>query len=138
MQKNPNHSLKEYSAYLFDLDGTLVDSEKLKGKALAETCSLFGAKVDADIYKAVMGESWAHVTAYFFKKANITPDFDTFNDQFKKIYQELIRTELKANPNIEKLLTKLKAKEKILGLVISASCWSATPWRPYEYIQSST
>lgn len=123
MQKNPNHSLKEYSAYFFDLDGTLVDSEKLKGKALAETCSLFGAKVDAAIYKTVMGESWEHVTAYFFKKANIAPDFDTFSDRFKKIYQELIRKELKPNPNIEKLLTTLKDKKKILGLVSSASGW---------------
>ena len=115
--------MKNYSAYLFDLDGTLVDSEKLKGKALAETCSLFGAKVDAAIYKTVMGESWAHVTAYVFKKANIAPDFDTFNDAFKKIYRELLRTELKPNPNIETLLTKLKNKGKKLGLVSSASGW---------------
>jgi beta-phosphoglucomutase-like phosphatase (HAD superfamily) len=27
--------LKEYQAYLFDMDGTLVNSEPLKGKALA-------------------------------------------------------------------------------------------------------
>ena len=115
--------MKNYSAYLFDLDGTLVDSEKLKGKALAETCSLFGAKVDVNIYKAVMGESWFHVTNHFFKIAQIEPDTDKFNTEFKEIYQELLRKKLTPNPNIVELLTKLKAKRKRIGVVSSASPW---------------
>ncbi len=45
--------MKDYSAYLFDMDGTLVDSEKLKGMALVKTCSLFGGTAELDDYKAV-------------------------------------------------------------------------------------
>ncbi|NOR74555.1 MAG: HAD-IA family hydrolase [Draconibacterium sp.] len=115
--------MKNYSAYLFDLDGTLVDSEKLKGKALAETCKLFGGSVEASIYKEVMGESWFHVTNHFFKVAKIEPKFDKFNTEFKSIYQELLRSELDPNPNIVELLTKLKAKGKRLGVVSSAAPW---------------
>ena len=115
--------MKNYSAYLFDLDGTLVDSEKLKGKALAETCRLFGGRVEASIYKEVMGESWFQVTKYFFKVAEIKPDIDKFNAEFKAIYQKLLRTELTLNPNVLELLTKLKAKGKRLGVVSSAFPW---------------
>lgn len=115
--------MKDYSAYLFDLDGTLVDSEKLKGKALAETCSLFGAMVDIAVYKEVMGESWIHVTNHFFKIAQIEPDIDIFNAEFKEIYQELLRKKLTPNLNVVELLAKLTAKGKRIGVVSSASNW---------------
>jgi len=48
------------------MDGTLVNSEPLKALALSETCGFFGNKVDFNIYKDVMGESWSNVTNYFF------------------------------------------------------------------------
>ncbi len=114
---------KKYLAYLFDLDGTLVHSEKLKAKALVDTCSIFGAKLDTSVYKSVMGESWAHVRDHFFKIAMIKPDFEIFNTKFKEIYQKLLREELTPNPNVVELLQILKISEKKIGLVSSASPW---------------
>ena len=114
---------KKYSAYLFDMDGTLVDSEKLKGKALVKTCSLFGGNIDVETYKDVMGESWEHVAHYFFKKAGINPKMEEFNSVFKKIYQELLLQELKPNINVVELLVKLKEKGKKVGVVSSAFAW---------------
>ena len=84
-------------AVLFDMDGTLVDSERLKGQALVESCSLFGGSVKVDNYKAVMGESWENVARYFFNKAQIDPDLHQFNTEFKKIYLELIFQKLLLN-----------------------------------------
>ena len=115
--------VKNYSAYLFDMDGTLVDSEKLKGKALAETCILLGGKVEIDVYKAVMGQSWEYVASHFFEKAGIEPKIEEFNLKFKSIYQELLFKELIPNLNSVALLTKLKAKGKRMGLVSSATKW---------------
>lgn len=114
---------KKYLAYLFDLDGTLVDSEKLKAKALVETFSTFGAKLDASVYKFVMGESWAHVTNHFFKIAKIKPDFEIFNTKFREIYRKLLHEELTPNPNVVELLQILKINEKKIGLVSSSSSW---------------
>ena len=115
--------MKSYSAYLFDMDGTLVDSEKLKGLALVKTCSHFGGEVDVDTYKVVMGESWEQVTNYFFTKAQIAPDLDKFNSVFKKVYQELLFHELKPKPNVVELLSNLKERGKKIGVVSSAFAW---------------
>ncbi len=115
--------MKNYSACLFDLDGTLVDSEKLKGRALVETCILFGGKVHVSAYKTVMGESWEYVADHFFKTAKITPDIEEFNKEFKKIYQELLFKELTPNPNIIQFLMKLKEAGKRMGVVSSATGW---------------
>lgn len=105
------------------MDGTLVDSEKLKGRALVETCILLGGKVGVNAYKNVMGESWEYVANHFFKTAMIDPDMDEFNKQFKRIYQEILLKELTPNPNIRTLLSKLKEAGKRMGLVSSATHW---------------
>ena len=115
--------MKNYTAYLFDMDGTLVDSEKLKGKALAETCILLGGKVEVDAYKAVMGQSWEYVANHFFEKAGIQPEMEVFNMEFKKIYQELLFKELTPNLNSIELLTRLKEKGKRMAVVSSATTW---------------
>jgi len=114
---------KNYLAYLFDLDGTLVDSEKLKGKALVATCNLFGGNVNIDVYKQVMGKSWEFVANHFFKVTGIKPKMETFNSEFKNIYQDLLFNELEPNLNSVAFLTKLKEKGKRIGLVSSASLW---------------
>ena len=115
--------MKDYSVYLFDMDGTLVASEKLKGLSIAETCRLFGGEVSVDVYKEVMGEKWELVTSHFFYKAGIDPDREKFNEEFRKIYQKHLYEELEPNRNAVSLLKRLKDKGKKTGLVSSASGW---------------
>jgi len=113
---------KEYKAYLFDMDGTLVNSEKLKGLALSKTCTLFRGQASVDVYKAVMGESWEKVRSHFLEVAQINPDAEDFDEEFRNIYMGLLGR-VEANPNVVQLLTDLKKQGKKLGLVSSASSW---------------
>lgn len=115
--------MKNYSAYLFDMDGTLVNSEKLKGFAISKTCSKFGGKIDFNIYKEVMGNSWEFVTNYFFEKAHINPNIEKFDDVFKAIYKNLLTSELTLSPNVNTLLVKLSEAGKKIGLVTSGNSW---------------
>lgn len=115
--------LKEYKAYLFDMDGTLVSSEKLKGNALTEACGYFNGKVDVNIYKEIMGGSWDVVTNHFFKAAQISPDMDDFNNEFNRIYRKLLKDELELTPYAKELLYDLSEKGKKIGLVSSSATW---------------
>ena len=115
--------MKTYSAYLFDMDGTLVNSEKFKGMALSKTCMKFGGQADINTYKAVMGESWTIVTNHFFKAAQIAPGLNEFNSEFQKIYQKLLSDNLSLNPGAKDLLIKLKARNKRTAIVSSGATW---------------
>ncbi|MFB9216395.1 HAD family hydrolase [Vibrio sinaloensis] len=115
--------VKEYQAYLFDMDGTLVNSEPLKGMALAQACNDYGAKVDFNIYKEVMGESWPVVTGHFFHHAGISPELAEFNTYFRAHYEALLAKQLELNEGAKEYLLALKQQGKICGVVSSAATW---------------
>lgn len=115
--------LKEYQAYLFDMDGTLVNSEPLKGKALALACGDYGSEVDCTIYKDFMGESWQKVTGHFFKHADISPELSEFNQHFRLYYERLLSENLELNEGAKAYIGHLNASGKQCAVVSSAATW---------------
>ncbi|WPC75829.1 HAD family hydrolase [Vibrio porteresiae] len=115
--------MKKYQAYLFDMDGTLVNSEPLKGQALALACKEYGADVDYHIYQSVMGEDWATVTQHFFDYADITPDFDQFNAHFRRHYERLLEEQLSLNSGAREYLAQLNQQGFPCAVVSSAANW---------------
>ncbi|KDM93534.1 HAD family hydrolase [Photobacterium galatheae] len=115
--------MKGYQAFLFDMDGTLVDSEPLKGLALALACQDFGASVEAVIYQGVMGENWQTVTGHFFRHAGISPDLDEFNQHFRTYYEALLTDRVSLNPGARDFIHALKAAGKQCAIVSSAATW---------------
>lgn len=109
---------------LFDLDGTVADTEVLKAKALALAVQKFGGHAFPEIYKKVMGKSWEVVTDTFFEKAGIKVPLDKFNPVFREFYSHLIDSELIENRSIIPFISVLHSKGFSLGLVSSASPWT--------------
>ena len=107
---------------LFDLDGTLADTEVLKAEGLSLAMRHFGGTVAPGIYKIVMGQSWEAVTAKFFNRANIQVPSKEFDPVFREIYTSLIES-LQPNLDTEKLIQTLKSQNYQLGLVSSAAPW---------------
>jgi HAD superfamily hydrolase (TIGR01509 family) len=115
--------MKEYQVYLFDMDGTLVNSEPLKGKALSLTCGDYCSDVDFNIYKTVMGESWSVVTGHFFKHANISPDLVEFNRHFRVHYEALLADNITLIKGAKSYIENLNRLNKRCAVVSSAANW---------------
>ena len=110
-------------AYLFDLDGTLAASEVLKARALARACVSYGAEASHLIYADVMGEDWATVTGYFFKRFGLSPAFDEFNDRFRGFYLDLIEAGISATHGAVQFVTETRNSGTKIGVVSSAATW---------------
>ncbi|RXJ74078.1 beta-phosphoglucomutase [Veronia nyctiphanis] len=115
--------MQKYKAFFFDLDGTLVNSEPLKGEAIARACRELGAESDVEYYKAVMGQDWPTVTGHFFKLGNITPTMDAFNTHFRKHYENLLSENLNLNPGVDVFIRQAKTEGKRCAVVSSAAAW---------------
>jgi HAD superfamily hydrolase (TIGR01509 family) len=108
---------------LFDLDGTLADTEVLKAKALASSVQTFGGTASHELYKSIMGQSWEAVTGTFFRHAGIEVSLDRFNPIFREEYSRLIDSDLSTNTAVSEFIKFLKLKNISIGLVSSASPW---------------
>lgn len=108
---------------LFDLDGTIADTETIKAKALSEAVGKFGKSVSPDIYKRLMGQSWDSVTSAFFQESQINVSLDQFNPVFRELYSRLVESELVESRGSATFLRFLKSKGILIGLVSSASPW---------------
>ncbi|WP_104039963.1 HAD family hydrolase [Vibrio hyugaensis] len=116
--------MKTYDAYLFDMDGTLVKSEPLKGKALALACLDFEVNIDYFLYKKVMGKSWHIVTEYIFHHTGINPKLTEFNLSFKKHYERLLNEQLDINLGVRRYLAYLHQNGNKCALVTSSKYWA--------------
>ncbi len=115
--------LTNKSAVIFDMDGTLVNNEPLKGEALAETCRRHGGESRRDIYKDVMGCKYEVVRSYFSQNAQISIDDDTFDTTFKEVYLNLLNKEVLLTEGAREYLAILKNENHKLALVSSAQRW---------------
>jgi HAD superfamily hydrolase (TIGR01509 family) len=115
--------MKDFRTFLFDLDGTLVNSEPLKGQAIVFACQEFGIDAQVNDYKTVMGESWLSVTEHFFRHQAIKPNSEAFRQCFKEHYQTLLRRKVTLTPGVREYIFALRAQNKPCGIVSSAAMW---------------
>ena len=110
-------------AYLFDLDGTLADSEVLKARALAQACASYGIEADHLIYAEVMGKDWKAVTGHFFKAYGFDPVFDEFNNRFRGFYLDIIEAEISETQGAMQFVLESRKAGIRVGVVSSAAAW---------------
>ena len=107
-------------AFLFDLDGVLIDSEPLHGQAWKETAALFDLDLTNDQLKLLKGRRRIDCANELVKLTSNTVKIDDILSLHKPISRRLILT-AKAMPGSESLIKKCH-KEKIpMALVTSSS-----------------
>ena len=107
-------------AFLFDLDGVLIDSEPLHGQAWKETAALFGLNLTHSQLKLLRGRRRIDCAKELVKLISKTVRTVDVLNRHKPISRRLIIT-AKAMPGSENLVNKCHKENIPMALVTSSS-----------------
>lgn len=108
-------------AIIFDIDGTLIDSNNAHAETFVKAFSKYGKKVSFDEMKCLIGMGADKVLEKYLSKKEIEDFGDDLTEYRKKIFLEDYLPEIKTFPKLHELMKKLKADDKKIVLASSAS-----------------
>lgn len=102
---------------LFDLDGTLVDTELAAAKAIHGCFERWGVAVDKTDAGYITGRTWASAFEFLFKKYKLPVSAEEAGRQMIEAYRESLETDLTIVPGGAAAVRALAAHGHDLALV---------------------
>lgn len=107
-------------AFLFDLDGTLVDSMWMWGAIDVEYLGKFGLTCPPDLQKAIEGMSFSETAAYFKKRFALEASLEEIKADWVSMSIEKYRSQVPSKPGTEAFLS-WAAKQNIKMAVCTSN-----------------
>ena len=110
---------------LFDLDGTLVDTEKLGERVLEEYCvdkkiTTLGSE-SKQISKLIVGRTWKSAVQEIIRSYSLSLDPVQFEQDLKAHYRKLLLAGIDLVPGIREKLLEFKEKSLFMGIVTGSA-----------------
>jgi HAD superfamily hydrolase (TIGR01509 family) len=122
----PGNDMQNRYGILFDLDGTLLDNEHLKARALADCVARFGGKAVPMLYADVMGRSMETIIDHFLKAGKIRIDPAEYRNCYNSTYKELLLSQLQLRTGAREFLKEIKARGLATALVSAGDRWAVS------------
>ncbi len=112
---NPLH------AVIFDMDGTLHDTEQIYDIAQRRTAAEFGCTITDAFWHSLIGVPGVESNAMLGAQLGPEIDFDGFNRTYHAYREELLAEAVPLKPGVHELLDDLQARGLKIALATSAS-----------------
>lgn len=103
---------KKYSAIIFDLDGTLIDSMPYHVKAFQKLYSVRGIKINLNEARNLMGLPAAEIIAHLNKKHQVKDNVLKMRDERRSYFFELIKNKDITIKGVKKTIGEIKKEYK--------------------------
>jgi HAD superfamily hydrolase (TIGR01549 family) len=117
MQK-PNERL--IKAVIFDIDGTLIDSNAAHAESFVEAFQKYGKQIPFEELKCLIGMGADDILEKYLSKDEIDEFGEDLKEYRKEIFLKNYLPRLKVFPKVRELFEKLKTDEKQTALASSA------------------
>ncbi len=85
---------------IFDLDGTIIDSEPAAFQAILDCTKAWGVKIDPEIAATVAGKKWEVALKLLYSRYQVPLPQAEASKKIIHRYQEIVRTNLKVVPGV--------------------------------------
>jgi HAD superfamily hydrolase (TIGR01549 family) len=107
-------------AVIFDIDGTLIDSNAAHAESFVKAFKKFGKTVPLEELKCLIGMGAGDILEKYLDKSEIEEFGEDLKEYRKEIFLKDFLPEIKVFPKTRELFEKLKAEEKQTALASSA------------------
>lgn len=122
--------MKDLKAVLFDLDGTLIDTEKIYRKLWPAACSHFGFELTDEMYFSLRSLGRPFVRERFLEWFGDSFDYDTVRAYRTGLFKEYVEENgIDLKPGATELLSYLKAEG-----IVCATATATDEKRTVEYL----
>lgn len=111
--------LKNYKAFFFDFDGTLVDSEGTLFEAYCHLLSSFSKQPSREEFQTYIGPSLYQISALIQKRHNLAFDVEQIHKKYLQFVEWSYESVL-IKPGVEEIIEYTEAKSLKLYVVSSA------------------
>lgn len=109
--------------FAFDLDGTLIDTEKYKAISHQQTISFYGGNSPLSLYYDYIGNSFEFVFQQLVQITSLNVSLKDYQKTFNNYYLKQLDDKLTANPGVIEILSTLSFKGIKMALVTSSERW---------------
>lgn len=119
--KNKMRLIDNFDGFLFDLDGTLVDSMWMWKQIDIDYLSNKNIEMPKDLQKKIEGMSFTETAIYFKETFGIADDIDTIKAEWNDMAKDTYKNKVFLKNGVKDFLTFLKKNNKKIGIATSNS-----------------
>lgn len=107
-------------AFIFDIDGTLIDSNDFHAEAWQKAFEKFGKKISFEKIRSQIGKGADNLLPEFLTEKEINEFGDEITEQRGEVFKREFMPRVKPFPKVRELFEKIKADGKKIALASSA------------------
>jgi HAD superfamily hydrolase (TIGR01509 family) len=111
MTREQNHlQLAPFQAAIFDMDGTILDTESVFKTIVFEVCTELGFEMTDAVHMSMVGSSHEHTNELLMEAYGVAFPYTMFDDRCRVLMHDRMHAQVPVKPGARELIAELRSR----------------------------